>query len=232
MTMSVYRKRAKILHAMSHPVRLQILERLARGPTCVCDLIAHTRRRQAYVSQHLMLLRQAGVVRRARVGRNVQYELVQPEITKNLLSCMLQGRPCKQPSHGEQDSGMAADEISWHGIPREQIDWQPSLMGERCDGCGLCVTSCARRVFAFDYEAGRPVVATPKRCQVGCTACAAVCTMNAIELPSPQHLQEVIRQNGIQTRSRSMLSADRVHYDIKNQAGLLEAANEPDRILA
>jgi DNA-binding transcriptional ArsR family regulator len=33
--MSEYLKRAKILQAMSHPVRLQILEILARGPACV-----------------------------------------------------------------------------------------------------------------------------------------------------------------------------------------------------
>ncbi len=230
--MSVYRKRAKILQAMSHPVRLQILERLAHGPARVCDLIAHTRRRQAYVSQHLMLLREAGVVRRKRVGRNVQYELVQPEITENLLRCVLQGEPCSDPSRAEPEPGKAAEDISWHGIPRERIEWYPSLLGERCDGCGLCITSCVRRVFAFDYEASRPVVTAPKQCQVGCTVCAAVCITDAIEFPPQRYLHQIIRQNSIQIQSRSMLSADRDHYDIKNQSPLSEAANEPDRILA
>ena len=73
--MSGYRKRAKILQAMSHPVRLQILEILADKPACVCDLIARTRRRQAYISQHLMLLRQTGMVKSTRLGLNIQYEL-------------------------------------------------------------------------------------------------------------------------------------------------------------
>jgi len=88
--MSDYRKRAKILQAMSHPVRLQLLEILAQGPTCVCDLIAQTRQRQAYISQHLMLLRQTGMVKSTRLGVNIQYELAQPDMTKKLIRCVLQ----------------------------------------------------------------------------------------------------------------------------------------------
>ena len=92
-----YRKRAKILQAMSHPVRLQILEILARGPACVCDLVGRTRQRQAYISQHLMLLRQMGLVKTTRLGVKIQYELAQPELTKNMLKCVLQDEPCKNP---------------------------------------------------------------------------------------------------------------------------------------
>lgn len=93
--MSEYQKRAKILQAMSHPVRLQILEILARGPACVCDLISRTRQRQAYVSQQLMLLRQTGIVKSTRLGLNIQYELAQPETTKNILKCVLQDQKCR-----------------------------------------------------------------------------------------------------------------------------------------
>lgn len=85
-----YRKRAKILVAMSNPIRLQILERLASSPACVSDLIDRTKERQACVSQHLMLLRQTGLVKRVRLGRNMQYELAQPDITKKILRCILQ----------------------------------------------------------------------------------------------------------------------------------------------
>ena len=92
-----YRKRAKILQAMSHPVRLEILEILARGPACVCDLIGRTKQRQAYISQHLMLLRQTGLVKTTRLGARIQYELAQPEITKNMLNCVLHDQECKNP---------------------------------------------------------------------------------------------------------------------------------------
>jgi ferredoxin len=38
----------------------------------------------------------------------------------------------------------------WHGIPRQEIQWYPTIVAERCIGCGLCVTSCGKNVYAFD----------------------------------------------------------------------------------
>ena len=35
----------------------------------------------------------------------------------------------------------------WHGIPREQIDWQPTVNEAACIGCGTCVTGCGRLVY-------------------------------------------------------------------------------------
>lgn len=87
--MKEYRKQAKILRALAHPMRLQILESLARGPACVCELITVTGRRQACISQHLMLLRQIGLVKRTRMGLNMRYELA-TESTKDMLQCILQ----------------------------------------------------------------------------------------------------------------------------------------------
>lgn len=87
--MNEYREKAKMLRALAHPVRLQILEALVHGPACVCELILKTGRRQACISQHLMLLRQAGLVKRTRVGLNMRYELTS-ESTKNLLKSIFQ----------------------------------------------------------------------------------------------------------------------------------------------
>jgi ArsR family transcriptional regulator len=84
--MKEYRKQAKILQALAHPVRLQIMEFLTDGPAYVCDLIAWTGQRQAYISQNLMLLRQVGLVKFTRDGKNVRYELSRPEIIKKLLN--------------------------------------------------------------------------------------------------------------------------------------------------
>jgi ArsR family transcriptional regulator len=85
--MKEYRQSAKKLRAMAHPVRLQILEALVHGPACVCELIVKTGRRQACISQHLMLLRQTGLVTRTRVGLNMRYELAS-ETTTNLLKAL------------------------------------------------------------------------------------------------------------------------------------------------
>ncbi len=35
----------------------------------------------------------------------------------------------------------------WKGIPREEIDWHPTVDESKCTGCGMCVTSCGRNVF-------------------------------------------------------------------------------------
>ena len=87
--MKKYREQARILRAMGHPVRLQILEILTRGPACVCELIDATGKHQACISQHLMLLRQTGLVRRTRVGLNMRYEIATESI-KKILKCVLQ----------------------------------------------------------------------------------------------------------------------------------------------
>ena len=85
--MNEYREKAKMLRAMAHPVRLQILEALMSGPACVCELIVKTGRRQACISQHLMLLRQTGLVKRTRMGLNMRYELTS-ESTTNLMKSL------------------------------------------------------------------------------------------------------------------------------------------------
>lgn len=216
--MREYRKRAKILHAMSHPVRLQILEILSQGPSCVCDLIGRTRQRQAYISQHLMLLRQAGMVRSTRLGINIQYELTQPETTQNMLNCLLQDKQCKRSSEGETKMSNTSNNNAWHGIPREQINWHPTIVADRCVGCGLCATSCGRNVYAFDYEANKPVVVAPQMCMVGCTTCATICTQDAIEFQSTGYIRQVIKKNKIITQSKNMLRGDPEKYDVKKRA--------------
>lgn len=107
---------------------------------------------------------------------------------------------------------------SWHGIPRDQIDWYPTLVAERCIGCGVCATSCGRGVFAFDYEANKPVVVAPQMCMVGCTTCATICPEDALEFPSQGYVRQIIRKNKIITQSKNMLRAEPDKYDVKKRA--------------
>ncbi|MBI4519653.1 MAG: helix-turn-helix transcriptional regulator [Gemmatimonadetes bacterium] len=55
---------------LAHPVRLQLLDILARneGQVCVCDLEAAVPVKQPTVSHHLRLLREAGLVDSERRG--------------------------------------------------------------------------------------------------------------------------------------------------------------------
>ncbi len=73
-----YRKVADIFAALGNPVRVRILLAIGSGESCVCHLEANLGLRQAYLSQHLMALRQAGIIQARKDGRFVYYRLVQP----------------------------------------------------------------------------------------------------------------------------------------------------------
>ncbi|MFQ5434182.1 MAG: hypothetical protein ACE5FD_04830 [Anaerolineae bacterium] len=39
--------------------------------------------------------------------------------------------------------------MPWHGIPRDQIDWQPTVVADRMVGCTTCATICTRDAIEF-----------------------------------------------------------------------------------
>ena len=69
-----------LLRLISHPVRLKILQTIGRDECCVCHLEARLRLRQAYLSQHLMTLRDSGLLVSERDGRFIYYRLSNPAI--------------------------------------------------------------------------------------------------------------------------------------------------------
>jgi DNA-binding transcriptional ArsR family regulator len=74
------RKVSRLLQVIHQPARLEILLAIGSGEACVCHLEACLGKRQAYISQHLMALRQAGIVTARRDGRNVYYRLTDPAL--------------------------------------------------------------------------------------------------------------------------------------------------------
>jgi DNA-binding transcriptional ArsR family regulator len=83
-----YEQLAELFKGLAHPTRLQILDLLREGEMCVCHIEASLNRRQAYVSQHLMSLREAGLVQSRREGLQVYYWLADDRLT-DLLTLML-----------------------------------------------------------------------------------------------------------------------------------------------
>lgn len=73
--MGSYKRLADIMKALAHPVRLEIMEALREEEACVCHLEALLGQRQAYISQQLARLRDAGLVVDRREGLNVFYRL-------------------------------------------------------------------------------------------------------------------------------------------------------------
>lgn len=67
---------AATFKALGHPVRLGIALRLAQAPdTCACDFADVFDVSQPTVSQHLKVLREAGLVRTRRQGTQICYSL-------------------------------------------------------------------------------------------------------------------------------------------------------------
>lgn len=75
-----------LLQAISPTPRLEILLAIGNEETCVCHLEAMLGYRQAYISQHLMALREAALIEGRREGRYIYYRLKKPAILEVLQS--------------------------------------------------------------------------------------------------------------------------------------------------
>lgn len=62
-----------VLHALSDPTRRAVFERVARSELSVTELTRESGVTQGAVSQHLKLLKKAGLVAERPQGRNVFY---------------------------------------------------------------------------------------------------------------------------------------------------------------
>lgn len=76
-----YEHRAKILKALAHPSRLMMVEELAEGEKCVCELREMVGADMSTVSKHLSVLKNAGLVEHEKRGLQVYYRLKVPCIT-------------------------------------------------------------------------------------------------------------------------------------------------------
>jgi DNA-binding transcriptional ArsR family regulator len=76
-----YSPAADLLRALAHPLRLELLTELRQGPRCVHELVEATGATQPLVSQHLRVLRSAGVLTAERRGREMAYSIVDTHLT-------------------------------------------------------------------------------------------------------------------------------------------------------
>jgi DNA-binding transcriptional ArsR family regulator len=80
MTMDGYEAAGELLRALAAPVRIRIVTELAGGPRCVHELVDTIGVPQPLVSQHLRVLRGAGIVRGSRRGREIAYALTDDHV--------------------------------------------------------------------------------------------------------------------------------------------------------
>jgi ArsR family transcriptional regulator len=69
-----------VFHALSDPIRLEILSFLRDGEKCVCEIVPHLNLIQPLVSRHLKILKDAGIVRCRKDGTKRMYSIVDPRI--------------------------------------------------------------------------------------------------------------------------------------------------------
>ena len=83
------------LKALGHPVRLGIALELAKHPgTCACDFADMFHVRQPTVSEHLRVLREAGLVTTERRGTQICYSL-DPSAVRHIRSRLGALEPAK-----------------------------------------------------------------------------------------------------------------------------------------
>ena len=121
--MDAYEIQSDLLKALSHSTRLAILDILRDGEQCVCHIEATLNLRQAYVSQQLMILKQAGLLEFRRDGLNLYYRVVKPEIF-NVLDTLssVTGVPAKLPKHSHANADCPCPKCnSLQTIPLKQV---------------------------------------------------------------------------------------------------------------
>lgn len=80
-TDGIYGLQASLLKTLASPRRLEIVHYLGdAGPVEVRKLAEHFGSTQPAISQHLAALRGVGIVEAVREGREVRYQLADPEI--------------------------------------------------------------------------------------------------------------------------------------------------------
>ena len=89
------RFKSTVFHALSDPIRLEIISYLRDGERCVCEIVPHLNLIQPLVSRHLKILKDTGIVRCRKDGTKRMYSILDPrihnivdELTPELVSAL------------------------------------------------------------------------------------------------------------------------------------------------
>jgi DNA-binding transcriptional ArsR family regulator len=95
MTTPIHRVKADFFRTLGHPARVRILELLRDGERTVGDLQAALELDSSGTSQHLSVLRRAGLLESRRDGTSVYYRVKDPrtfqllEVAREILAAQL-----------------------------------------------------------------------------------------------------------------------------------------------
>ncbi len=81
-----HKQKSDLLKALGHPIRYCIVEGLVSGGQNVATMAHCTGVPQPTVSQHLNILKAAGILEGVRCGNQMHYSVVDPEAKKIVLA--------------------------------------------------------------------------------------------------------------------------------------------------
>jgi len=83
----LFERQAEIAKAISHPLRIAVIDYLKNGEKCVCDIAEYVDSERSNVSRHLAVMVNAGVLDFRKEGLKVFYRLKTPCIV-DFFTCV------------------------------------------------------------------------------------------------------------------------------------------------
>ncbi|UCD14442.1 MAG: winged helix-turn-helix transcriptional regulator [Thermoplasmatales archaeon] len=71
-----------VFKALADPTRLMILECIKNGERCICEIIPYTGKSQPNVSQHLKVMKHAGIINERKDGIRIMIRVSSEDIFK------------------------------------------------------------------------------------------------------------------------------------------------------
>lgn len=85
-------------------------------------------------------------------------------------------------------------ETTFMGVPRDKIDWCPTIDYSKCNYCMECSNFCPHQVFEVrEGEDKKLIVKNPNNCVVFCRACGKTCGLDALAFPDKTETTKYIK---------------------------------------
>lgn len=75
-------KKVKLLKALANETRIKILQCFLDIEQCACSIVPYVDKAQPTISQHLRILKEAGILESRREGVNIHYRIKSNEAKK------------------------------------------------------------------------------------------------------------------------------------------------------
>ncbi|MFO8018422.1 MAG: ferredoxin family protein [Promethearchaeia archaeon] len=91
--------------------------------------------------------------------------------------------------------GYDSNKETFMGVPRNKIEWHPTIDYDKCDFCMDCTEFCPHDVFEkIESEEKKLIVKHPHNCVVFCRACSKACPLDALSFPDKKDVKAQIKK--------------------------------------